>query len=475
MEKDCKVIWSNCLKLIEEQLPQRTFKTWFVPIRPLRYKEGVLTIQVASNYVYEYLEGQFIDILRNALTSVIGENAKLEYSVVVENRPRRPESFTVPSLSEKKPGSNTIFFDQATKAGLKNPFEQKATCLQIDTQLNPVYTMDSFIEGSCNRMAKSVGMAIAERPGETAFNPLLIYGGSGLGKTHLAQAIGLEVKRRFPDKVVLYVSTNLFQTQFTEAVRKNEINDFMHFYQLIDVLILDDIQDLANKTATQNTFFHIFNHLQQLRKQLILTSDKAPAELSDIEDRLLSRFKWGLSAEIKAPDYETRRQIVQYKAKKDGISFSDEIIDYICRFVKSNVRELEGAIVSLLAQSTFNHKDLTVDLVRDILEKMVRRQEAEDVTISKIQKVVCDYYHLDNETFQARTRKREIVQARQLAMYFCKNCTKESLSTIGSQIGKKDHTTVLYACKAVNDLMETDREFRMEVEEIQRKIYGGCV
>lgn len=472
MEKDCKNIWSKCLKLIEEQLPPRTFKTWFEPIRPVRFRDDVLTIQVASSYVYECLEERFIDILRSSLKAVIGPNAKLEYSVVVENK-RKPETMTVSSAPVRKPEANTIFLGAQNQVGLKNPFERAVNRLQIESQLNSSYTMESFIEGNCNRLAKSAGMAIALNPGRTAFNPLLIYGGSGLGKTHLAQAIGLEVKQNYPEKIVLYVSTNLFQTQFTEAVRKNEINDFLHFYQLIDVLILDDIHELAGKTGTQNTLFHIFNHLQQLGKQLILTSDKAPAELSGIEERLLSRFKWGLSAEVKSPDYETRKEIVLYKARKDGIEFSEEVIEYICKYVNNNVRELEGAMISLLAQSTFNKKDLTVDLVKDILGKMVKRQAAEELTVGRIQEVVCSHFHLEPEVLQAKTRKREVVQARQLAMYFCKNHTSASLSFIGSQIGKKDHATVLYACKAVADLMETDRKFRMQVEEIQRKLYGS--
>ena len=355
---------------------------------------------------------------------------------------------------------------------MKNPFERATNRIQIDSQLNTSYTMESYIEGACNRLARSAGMAIAQNPGGTAFNPLLIYGGSGLGKTHLAQAIGLEVKQNFPNKVVLYVSTNLFQTQFMEAVRRNEINDFLHFYQLIDVLILDDIHELAGKTGTQNTFFHIFNHLHQSGKQLILTSDKSPAELSGMEDRLLSRFRWGLSAEIKAPDFDTRKEIVLNKARKDGIEFSEEIIEYICKYVNNNVRELEGAMISLLAQSTFNKRDLTVEVVRDILGKMVKKQTAE-LTVEKIQEVVCGHFNIPAELLQEKTRKREVVQARQLAMYFSKNCTKASLSYIGSQIGKKDHATVLYACKAVADLMETDRKFKTQVEEIQRKLYSA--
>lgn len=471
MEKDCKTIWSKCLKLIGEQMPPKTFRTWFVlPICAIKFEDDTLTLQVASNYVYECLEERFVDILRSSLKTVIGPNAKLEYSVVVEKGKQTDTSLTMVSSHGKKPEANTVFLDNKSSNGLRNPFERANNKLEIDSQLNPAYTMDGFIEGSCNRLARSAGMAIAQNPGGTAFNPLLIYGGSGLGKTHLAQAIGMEVKQNFPGKVVLYVSTNLFQTQFTEAVRKNEINDFLHFYQLIDVLILDDIHELAGKTATQNTFFHIFNHLHQSGKQLILTSDKAPAELSGLEERLLSRFRWGLSAEVKSPDFETRKGIVLHKVRKDGFDFSEEVIEHICKYVNNNVRELEGAMISLLAQSTFNKKDLTGDVVKDILGKMVKRQVIE-LTVDRIQNVVCQHFNISPELLQEKTRKREVVQARQLAMYFSKNCTKSSLSFIGNQIGKKDHATVLYACKAVADLITTDRKFKTEVEEIQKKLY----
>ena len=258
MEKDCKNIWSKCLLLIKQQVMPEKFRTLFEPIRALKFKNDVLTIQVASAYVYEALEGEFIDILKNALKAVIGPNAKLEYSVVVEkSKASEPLTTTLASSHVKRPAASTVYFENNGQGVLKNPFERATNRIQIDSQLNPSYTMESYIEGACNRLARSAGMAIAQNPGGTAFNPLLIYGGSGLGKTHLAQAIGLEVKQNFPNKVVLYVSTNLFQTQFMEAVRRNEINDFLHFYQLIDVLILDDIHELAGKTGTQNTFFHI--------------------------------------------------------------------------------------------------------------------------------------------------------------------------------------------------------------------------
>lgn len=473
MEKDCRNIWSKCLELIREQVLPERFRILFEPIRAIKFEENVLTIQVASAYVYEALEKEYFDILKNALKTVIGPKAKLEYSVVVAvEKSKKPITTQLPSTGTQAPKPSVVYFDNVGKESLKNPFERATNRIQIDPQLNPNYTMDSYIEGGCNRLARSAGMAIAQNPGGTAFNPLLIYGGSGLGKTHLAQAIGLEVKQNFPNKVVLYVTTNLFQTQFMEAVRRNEINDFLHFYQLIDVLILDDIHELAGKTGTQNTFFHIFNHLHQSGKQLILTSDKSPAELVGLEDRLLSRFRWGLSAEIKSPDFETRKEIVLNKARKDGIDFSPEIIEYICKYVNNNVRELEGAMISLLAQSTFNKKDLTVEVVKEILGKMVKKP-ASELTVEKIQEVVCDHFKIPAEVLQEKTRKREVVQARQLAMYFSKNYTKSSLSYIGSQIGKKDHATVLYACKAVTDLMETDRKFKLQVEEIQRKLYSG--
>lgn len=470
MENVCKNIWQRCLSLIREQVPPEKFRILFEPIRALKFKEDVLTIQVASAYVYEALEGEYIDILKGALQAVIGPKAKLEYSVVVERRTSKPLTTTLASNPVRKPDVSVV--ELGTQKRLKNPFECTSNSIQIDSQLNPSYTMESFVEGNCNRLARSAGMAIAQNPGGTAFNPLLIYGASGLGKTHLAQAIGLEVKRNNPDKVVLYVSTNIFQTQFTEAVRRNEVNDFLHFYQLIDVLILDDIQELAGKTGTQNSFFHIFNHLHQSRKQLILTCDKAPAELEGMESRLLSRFRWGLAAEIKSPDFETRKAIVAQKARKDGIDFSDEVIDYICKYVDNNVRELEGAMISLLAQSTFNKKELTVEVVQDILGKMVKKP-VEELTVNKIQEVVCGHFKIPVELLQTKTRKREVVQARYLAMYFSKNLTKYSLSYIGNQIGKKDHATVLYACKAVSDLMQTDRHFRMQVEELQNKLYSS--
>jgi len=318
-------------------------------------------------------------------------------------------------------------------------------------------------------LARSAGFAVANNPGKTAFNPLFLYGASGLGKSHLAQAIGIEVKERFSEKVVLYVNGNKFHTQFVEAILNNNRNDFVHFYQMIDVLIIDDVHEFAGKEKTQDIFFHIFNHLHQNSKQLILTSDKSPVDLQGMEQRLLSRFKWGLSADLQVPDYETRIAILKQKIYNDGIELSNEVVEYLASHISTNIRELEGALISLLAQSTLNRKEITLDLARKMIDRLVKNTKRE-LSIDYIQKAVCDYFNMPHDIINSKTRKREIVQARQIAMYFAKNLTKSSLATIGSQIGGKDHATVLHACKTVNNLIDTDKRFRGYIDEIEKKL-----
>ncbi|NOU60760.1 chromosomal replication initiator protein DnaA [Marinifilum caeruleilacunae] len=467
-------VWNNCLAVIKDNVPPISFKTWFEPIVPLNLENQVLTLQVPSHFFYEYLEEQYIDILRKTLRKEIGNSAKLEYNVVMENNHianSKPVSVVVPGNSPANTKNRPVNMPtDKEEQTIRNPFVIPGIKkLHIDSQLNPDYSFNNFIEGDCNRLARSAGTAVAENPGGTAFNPLVLYGDSGLGKTHLAQAIGLKTKELYQDKTVLYVSANKFQTQFTEAIRNNNKNDFLHFYQMIDVLIIDDIQELAGKEKTQNTFFHIFNHLHQSGKQLILTSDKAPIELKGMENRLLSRFKWGLSADLQNPDYDTRVRILQQKAYKDGIVLDMDVIEYIASNVTNNVRELEGALISLLAQSTLNKKELNLELAMSIIDKLVKNTKRE-LSIDYIQKVVCDHFSLPIDVLQAKTRKREIVQARQIAMYFSKTLTKASLASIGSQIGNKDHATVLHACKTVNNLMDTDRGFKTQIDEIDKKL-----
>jgi chromosomal replication initiator protein len=465
-------IWNNCLKVIKDNVPSISFRTWFEPIVPLRLEDKVLTIQVPSPFFYEYLEEKYIEIISKTLRKELGYEAKLEYSIVMENNSVNSRPYTVkfPARYQTELKNKPVSLPLTEENSIKNPFIIPGIKkLNIDPRLNPENSFDNFIEGECNRLARSAGYAVANNPGGTAFNPLLIYGDSGLGKTHLAQAIGIEIKNKFPDKVVLYVNANRFQTQFVESIRNNNKNDFLHFYQMIDVLIIDDVHEFAGKEKTQDIFFHIFNHLHQSGKQLILSSDKPPVELQGLEQRLLSRFKWGLSADLQIPDYETRIAILRKKTYKDGIELPEDVIEYVATHITDNIRELEGALISLLAQSTLNKKEITLDLAKEMIDKLIKNTKRE-VSIDYIQKVVCNYFEIPTDSIQSKTRKREIVQARQVAMYFSKNLTKASLATIGAQIGGKDHATVLHACKTVNNLLETDKLFKGQIEEIEKKL-----
>lgn len=467
-----KEVWVNCVRIIKDIVPETTFRTWFEPIVPVKLQDSILTIEVPTAFFYEYLEEHFIDLLRKTLRKNVGPDAKLEYSIkVVEGTP----TIRYPQQSRPELKNRPVSYPNVREEGkVMNPFAIPGLKkLEIDPQLNPDYTFNNFVESDCNRLARSAGLAIAENPGKTAFNPLFLYGSSGLGKTHLAQAIGIETKERHPDKIVLYVNANRFQTQYVDAqVNKNKINDFLHFYQMIDVLIIDDVHDFAGKDRTQNTFFHIFNHLHQSGKQLILTSDKPPVELQGLEQRLLSRFKWGLSAELQPPSFEARVEILKKKIYNDGIEIDNSVLEFIASKVTTNIRELEGALISLLAQATLNKKAITIELAAQMTNKLVSSVQKE-ISITEIQKNVGTYFGLTVEAISSKTRKREIVQARQIAMYFCRSLTKSSLASIGAQIGGKDHATVLHACKTVEDLMETDKLFLQHVNEIEKKIRMG--
>ena len=444
-----QTVWNNCLEFIKDNIQEQAYKTWFEPIQPVKLDDNILSIQVPSKFFYEWLEEHYVKLLKMALTKELGKDAKLVYVIRMENSFGSTKSFTEKIPSEYKPKMESQKIESSSayfRTELTNPFIIPGIKnLKIDSQLNPNYNFNNFLEGDSNRLARSAGYAVSNRPGGTSFNPLLIFGGVGLGKTHLANAIGVNIKQKFPDKTVLYISAEKFTQQYIESVKKNNRNDFIHFYQLIDVLIIDDVQFFSGKSGTQDVFFHIFNHLHQNGKQLVLTSDKAPVDMQEIEQRLLSRFKWGLSAELQPPDYETRVSIIKNKLDRDGVEMDEEIIFYVAKYIKTNVRELEGAIISLMAQSSFNRKNITVDLARVIVEKFVKNTKKE-ISIEHIQKVVSDYFQMDVSTLQSKTRKRYIVQARQLAMFFSKKFTKASLASIGTKIGHRDHATVLHAC-----------------------------
>ena len=422
MNNTAQSVWENCLNFIKDNIQPQAYKTWFEPIAAVKLDDHALSIQVPSKFFYEWLEEHYVKILKVALTKELGANAKLVYIIKMENTYGNKQPFT-----EKIPSTNrsAVYAQQANiplknkNPELKNPFVIPGIRnVKIESQLNPTYTFENFLEGDSNRLARNASIAVANKPGGTSFNPLLIFGGVGLGKTHLAHAIGVDIKDKYPEKTVLYISAEKFTQQYIESVKKNNRNDFIHFYQIIDVLIIDDVQFLSGKSGTQDVFFHIFNHLHQNGKQVILTSDKAPVDMQDIEQRLLSRFKWGLSAELQNPDFETRVSIVKNKLYRDGVEMPEEIIEYLAKHITSNVRELEGAIISLIAQSSFNKKEITLSLAKEIVEKFVKNTKRE-VSIDYIQKVVSDYFQMDVDTLQSKTRKRHIVQARQLAMFFC--------------------------------------------------------
>lgn len=472
MSNSLDTVWSNCLKIIKDNVSLQSYKTWFEPITPVKLTESVLTIQVPSQFFYEWLEEHYVTLLRKTIKRELGEDARLEYRIVVENSSGQNQPYTVdyPNYNTGKNKNPEVSMPLVIGNSIKNPFVIPGLKkVNIDSQLNPNYNFDSFVEGDCNRLARSAGYAVASKPGGTAFNPLVVYGGVGLGKTHLAQAIGNQVKQNFSNKTVLYVSSEKFTNQFIDALKNNVVNDFVHFYQLIDVLIVDDIQFFANKDKTQDIFFHIFNHLHHAGKQLVLTSDRAPKDLEGMEERLLSRFKWGLSADLGVPDFETRIAILEKKMYADGIELPRDVVEFVAYNINTNVRELEGALISLLAQASLNKKEIDLDLAKKIIKNFVKSISRE-VSIEFIQKAVCEYFEVPVEKLKEKTRKRNIVQARQLSMYLAKNYTKNSLKVIGKHFGGRDHSTVIHSCQMVQNLMDTDNEFRDSVKELEKKI-----
>ena len=459
-------VWNNCLRFIQQNIDPKQFNVWFRPIKPMSLVDSTLTVAVPSEFFREYLEGAYLDILKASLKKELGVAAKLVYVVTPV---QKQESLVYPAAHGNAPVNKAISVETYSRGGNPGPFVFPGIQrVQVNPQLNPVYCFENLVVGECNKMGFTAGESISAAPGKTAFNPLFLFGGPGLGKTHLAQAIGISIKKRYPELVVLYVPANRFKTQYMDAVNvRNKLTDFLAFYQKMDVLIVDDIQDLMGQ-STQNAFFNIFNHLHQSGKQLIFTSDRAPADLENFEARLLSRLKWGLSVELQKPDFATRLEMLRARAFREGVKLSEEVMNFLATRIKSNFRELEGALISLIANATLAHKEITIELAEKITEKIVG-EEQNDVTIDKVQRVVCDYFNISKDDLLSKTRKRQIVQARQIAMYMSRNLISNcSLSTIGAEIGGKDHATVLHACTTVTDLMSTDKTFKQYVTDIEK-------
>ena len=399
-------LWSRCLSVIKDNISEASFNTWFAPIVALKYEENVFVLQVPSQFFVEYIEEKYIDLLRMTLYRVVGQGTRLEYRVLIDKTSGKGTQ--IPSANEQPKPKQQM-------SGYISPYH-RPQLPEIDPQLNPSYNFNNLIEGNSNKLARTAGISIANEPGKTIFNPLFVYGQSGVGKTHLANAIGVMTKQLNPEKRVLYVSANTFQIQYTDAVRNNTVNDFLNFYQTIDVLIVDDIQEFAGKTGTQNTFFHIFNHLHQSGKQLVLTADRSPIVLAGLEQRLLTRFKWGLSAEIEKPDFDLRKAILENKIYRDGLEIPADVVDFIAENVADNVRDLEGTLVSLLAHSTLADMPIDVQLAEKVVSRIVNVTRKVN-TVEKIRDAVCEYFSLSVDAISTKSRKREVVQARQIAMY----------------------------------------------------------
>lgn len=470
MEVDTSTVWTDCLEIIKEQVDEQNFNTWFKPIVPLRNEGEVLTIQVPSQFFYEWLEENYVPILKKAIRQVIGENARLEYSVIVDSGNQRN-----PPLTVNYPNGNGKRNPIQTTGGNANlddysPFQFRSLNPQtVNSRLNASYRFDNFVEGDCNRLARSAGVAVSKKPGVTSFNPLMLYGGVGVGKTHLVQAIGNEIKQKLPEKIVLYVDQNDFTNQFLNALQNHKLQEFQNFYLQVDLLILDDVQFLAGREKTQEMFFHIFNQLHQTGKQIIMTSDCPPRDLKGFQERLLSRFKWGLTADLQEPDFETKMAIIHNKMQSDGIEIPTEVAEYLAYSVDTNLRDMEGVLNSLIFHATLLKKEIDLDLAKEVLKNIVKEIQS-DVSVDFIQKSVADYFRVELEDMKGKIKKREIVIPRQVAMYFCKRYTQLTLALIGKNFGGRDHSTVIHALESVEDMMKTDPNFKLSVDELAKKL-----
>ena len=455
--------WNRCLDVIKANLPAEQFDVWFAPIVAvdLDQENNRVTLRVPSQFFVEQIEGRYITILSAALKKVFGENVRLTYKYNVVG------SDDASAVEQHEAGSSTRLKQdlKILKPRIANPFAQDDRLEDIDPQLNPRYTFENYCSSMSNKLAVSIGQAIAEHPEVKTYNPLFVFGTTGVGKTHLLQAIGIKLKEENPRMRVLYVSSRVFESQYTTAVIQKKVNDFINFYQSIDVLLLDDIQFLAGKEKTQNTFFHIFNHLHQHQRQLVMSSDCRPSDLDGMEPRLISRFKWGMTVELEKPDFELRRKFLAMKAAQDGLNISGEVLDFIASNVTESVRELEGVMVSLLAHATMLNQDITIDLARSIIGNTVKVAPKQQLTFEYIVETVADHYNLPTDLLYGKSRKREISDARQLVMYLAKKEAQMSSTSIGAKLDRT-HATVLHACIQIEQRMSIEKDFSREVKAI---------
>lgn len=449
---DANTVWKKCLLHIKENVTLMTYNTWFLPIRPVSFEDNNLKVQLPNQFFWEWIDEHFSTIVNKTIFDVIGPAGKLSY-IISDDKDQKEEEIIKKNIPV-----------EVVKTKVVEPALPKH-----ETNLNPRYRFDNFIKGEGNQLARAAAGAISDNPGGTSFNPFFVYGGVGLGKTHLIQSVGNTILEKFPEKKVIYLSSDSFTVEFVEAIQSNRVNEFSGFYRSMDVLIIDDIQFLIGKEKTQDLFFHIFNTLHQSRKQIILSSDKPPKELKGLDERLISRFQWGLSADIQPPELEMRIAILKNKAEDYGMNVSTEILEFIAGSITSNIRELEGCLIKLLANASLNSREITLELAKKTVKEIATDRKI-NITIEDISKAVCQYLNIAENKIREKTRKKEIVLARQLAMYFSKELTKNSLKTIGLHFGGRDHSTVIHACTSIEHMRNSDNSMKDLIDSIRNKL-----
>jgi chromosomal replication initiator protein len=462
MEVSPNACWGNALALISKNVSQQQYNTWFKPIAFESFNEKTKTIlvQVPSPFVYEYLEENYVELLSSVLRRTFCEGIRLTYRVVTDKEHKLTQDI------EADPTDSSSQQKSVNHANQSPTVLDAAQPQQLDPQLNVHQTFNNYIEGESNKLPRSVGMSIAEHPNNTQFNPMFIYGPSGCGKTHLINAIGLRAKQVYPQKRVLYISARLFQVQYTNAVLQNTTNDFINFYQTIDMLIVDDIQEWATATKTQDTFFHIFNHLFRNGKRIILASDRPPVDLKGMNDRLLTRFSCGLIAELEKPNVELCVDILNNKIRRDGLKIPADVVRFIAETANGSVRDLQGVINSLLAYSVVYNSNIDMRLAERVIKRAVKIDDA-PLTVDDILDTVCRHYNVSATAINSKSRKRELVTARQVSMYLAQKYTKMPASRIGKLVGGRDHSTVIHSCTQVENRLKVDEMFSADIVSIE--------
>lgn len=465
-------LWQKCLVIIRDNVSQQVFRTWFESIRALSWENNKLTIQVPSQFFYEWIEEHFYTLLQKVISQILGAEARLQYQVVVDKSDDTAEDRTIrlPAFRQQHPVPSSPVPQSYQQSHL--PFAQEAQYVpqNFPSYLNPTYTFENFIRGESNQLAVAAAIAIAENPGGTKYNPLVLYGHTGLGKTHLIHAIGNRAQQNNPRVRVFYTNSERFTMEYVNAIQNGKINEFTNFYRSIDILIVDDIQFFSGKEKTQDNFFHTFNALHQSGKQIILTSDKPPKEIQGVDDRLISRFQWGLTADVQPPDYEMRMAILQRKAADEGTELPGDVVDYLARNITSSVRELEGCLISLLAKVSLDGRELRLDLAKEVVKGIASEQPTREISVKSIVAAVSEYYDIASSLLVGKTRKQEVVIARQTAMYLIKQNTQLSLKSIGAHFGGRDHTTVIHSCQVIGNYMETDERIQTAIATLNDRL-----